>query len=218
MKPGIKSLMTVIIIIAVIAILAFTFYRPSAKLPKQVSIDTTNQPTMGNPKAKIHIVVFEDLKCHNCMRFNVELLPSIKTKYIDTGKAKYTVINVAFIKGSMPAANAARCIYAQNKKLFFSYVKNIYNNQLPESQNWTTIPSLVGFANSIKGVNKKKLSQCIYRSPYTNFINSNLKQGMKLMNGVVATPTIYINGYIVKPLTLQRIDNIIKVVHSNGKQ
>lgn len=212
MKSPIKILIILITVLVLAAIIYFAFFYPYAKLPKPVYINTKNQPTIGNPKAKIHFVIFEDLKCHNCMRYNVELLPAIEKKYIQTGKITYTVINVAFINGSMPAANAARCVYAQNKKLFFPYVKNIYDNQPPESENWATIPNLVNLAKDIPGINKKKLSQCIYKSPYTQFIKNNLKIGSKLMGGVVATPTLYINGYIVKPLTMSRIQQILKSV------
>ena len=212
MKPSIKSLMIIVIIITIAVIGAIFFFHSNPRLPKPISINTKNQPTTGNSNAKIHIIAFEDLKCHNCMRYNVEVYPKVDKKYIKTGKATYTVINVAFIEGSMPAANAARCVYAQNKKLFFPYVKAIYNNQPPEGKNWTTISNLVKFAKNIPGINKQTLSRCIYKSPYTNFINNNLKIGMKAMNGVVATPTLYVNGYIVKPLTISRIDEIVKAI------
>lgn len=206
----IKLLMIVVTIISAIIIVGIFFYRPSFQLPKQININTTDQPILGNPNAKIHIVVFEDLKCYNCMRFNVEVLPEIIEKYINTGKAKYTVINVAFIDGSLPAANAARCLYDQDKSFFFQYIKNIYNNQPPEDQDWATIPTLVDLAGDIPGVDKTKLSLCIYKSPYTSFINSNLKLGFKIMNGTIATPSLYINGYKVTPLTIRKVNQTIK--------
>jgi len=212
-KLNIKSLMIIVIVLVVLGAIAIFFFKPHSRLPKQVQIDTKDQPTMGNPKAKIHIVAFEDLKCHNCMRYNVEIFPKIKKKYIDTGKAKYTVMNVAFIPGSMPAANAARCLYQQNKKFFFPYVKYIYNHQPSESANWATIPNLVSYASHIPGVNKQKLSECIYRSPYTQRINKNLKIGMGIMKGVVSTPSVYINGYAVKPLTMRRFDEVMADVN-----
>lgn len=210
MKKSVKVLMVFTLILAVIIGIAIVSYKASGRLPKAVNIPTENQPTTGNANAKLHFVVFEDLKCHNCMRYNVEMYPTIKKEFIDTGKAKYTVINVAFIQGSLPAANAARCVYMQNKNAFFQYVETIYLNQPPETQNWATLPVLVNFANNIPNINKKKLSQCIYKSPYTDLIQNNFKIAKQVMGGVVATPTIFINGYIVKPLTLRRIRQIAK--------
>lgn len=208
-KPSLRVALMAIIILLLVIIVAFVFLKPADKLPKPVSINTNNQPTIGNPNAKIHIVVFEDLKCRNCARFNTTLLPKIKKKYIDTGIAKYTMINLAFIEGSMPAANTARCLYMQNKQFFFIFIKHIYENQPSETKNWATIPTLMQFSNNIKGVNKKKLEQCVLNNPYTAFINQNLKLARNVMGDRVATPTVYVNGRIVKPLTMHRFETLI---------
>ena len=207
---NIKKIVIIVATITIALIVGMHLRQPNATLPPHITIDTRNQPVLGNPKATINIIVFEDLKCHNCMRYNAEIYPSIEKKYIKTGIANYTIINLAFIDGSIPAANAARCVYAQKKKAFFTYVKKIYANQPPETENWATIPTLVAFANDIPGINNNKLSQCIYNSPYTQKINQNLKIAMKAMHGMVATPTLYINGYVVQPLSMKRINNIIK--------
>ena len=129
-KNTIRSLIIIIFLIAIGGTLTAMMFRKTPHLPNAVTIETSNQPTTGNPHAHAHMVVFEDLKCMNCMRFNTTLLPQIKQKYIDTGKAKYTFINVAFIPGSKPAANAARCVYQQNKKLFFIYLRLLLSKNL----------------------------------------------------------------------------------------
>ena len=109
------------ILLVLLSVVAFLFLpQAQAKPAPAMQIDTTDQPTRGNPNAKVHIVVFEDLKCIACKNFNNTILPQIKKQYIDTGIAKYTVINLAFIPGSMPAANAARCIYTQNPDGFLA--------------------------------------------------------------------------------------------------
>jgi len=116
MKLNIQSLIILVALIVTIIVISIIFYHPSDnKLPKKTFINTNNQPTIGNQQAKIHMVVFEDLKCYNCMRYNAKIYPFIEKNNIKTGKASYTVINLAFIPGSMTAANAARCVYKQNK-------------------------------------------------------------------------------------------------------
>lgn len=192
--------------------LAFYFFKPHEPLPQMVAIDTTDQPTQGNDKASIHIVAFEDLKCENCMRFNTTIYPKIKKDLIDTGKAKYTMINLGFIPGSMPAANAARCIYTQNPKAFFEFVDYIYDHQPPESKDWATIPTLMNMAKHIHGLDKKQLSECLVKSPHTDFINNNMTIAEKTMGSNVATPSLYVNGIAVQPLTYERITDIINAV------
>lgn len=211
----VKIAMASIIGLIVLAAIGFFIVRPhmiKADLPKPVVINTQNQPTLGDPKAKVHIVAFEDLKCVNCSRFNIDLFPYIKKHYIDTRIAKYTLINLAFIPGSMPAANAARCVYTQNNKLFFDYTDAIFHNQPPEDQDWATVPALLNFANGIKGINTNQLAQCIVKSPYDAVIHANLSQAMALMNGRVATPTLYINGILVSPLSESQIQKVIEAV------
>lgn len=215
-NSAIKITMITIIAIIIIAAIVFFFIRPmyiAKELPKPVAINTTGQPTIGNPKAKIHLVAFEDLKCSNCARFNVELMPYIKKELIDKNIATYTLINLAFIEESMPAANAAHCVYQQSAKLFFEYTDYIFQHQPPETENWATIPNLLNFANDIKDINTTQLSQCLVQSPYDQFIHNNLLQAIKIMpNGIVSTPTLYINGIIVKPLTRKQIRRVIEAL------
>lgn len=211
----IKKMMLCIIGFIILIAAAFFYFRPlliRAHLPKPVAIDTANQPTIGNPNAKIHIVVFEDLKCVNCARFNNAVMPDIKKRYIDTGIAKYTMINLAFIPGSQPAANAAHCIYAQNPALFFPFVENIFQHQPPEDQNWATIPALMNFASQIPGVNTDQLAACLVNNTYAPFIQNNLSQAMKIMNNTVETPAIYVNGIRVLPATKAQVEVVMGVV------
>lgn len=207
--------MIAILGVIVIASIGFVYYQKTkikVVIPKAININTANQPTMGKKTAKIHLIAFEDLKCTNCARFNNNLFPYIKKNYIDTGIATYTMINLAFINGSLPAATAARCIYHQNEKLFFPFVKYVYENQPPENEDWANIPKLLDFANNIPGVNTNALSNCLLQSPYEGLIANNMKIAEKAMKGEVATPTIYINGIIVRPLTQERFDTIMNLV------
>lgn len=216
-KRAIRNTMISIVVIAVIGIalallLPKSANKSGAPLPKPIKIDTSNQPTLGNLNAKLHIVAFEDLKCVNCMRYSTQVFPKIKHGYIDSGKAKYTFINLAFIPGSMPAANAARCIYTQNKPAFFNFVDYIFHNQPPETDNWATIPTLMSYALHIKGIDQDKLAQCLVKSPYTGFIQENLAMASKLMPQGAETPSIYINGVKVSPVTWAQFQYVAKHV------
>src|SRR3989338_2447444 len=150
-----KVLMLVVLVIVIIGLLGYFFALPmiiKSQLPAPVAINTNDQPTLGNPAAKINIVAFEDLKWGNCARFSKTLFPMIKKDYIDPGIANYTFINLAFIQGSLPAANAARCIYLQNQAAFFIFVDNIFQNQPPETENWATLPTLLTMAAKVPNI------------------------------------------------------------------
>ena len=212
----IKIAMITLILLMILGMLGVIFLKPllmKKMLPKPVLIDTANQPMQGNPQAKIHFVVFEDLKCMNCARFNREIMPHIQSTYINAGTANYTMINLAFIAGSLPAANAAHCVYAQNNALFFPFVEYIFNNQPPENENWATVPTLLNFASHIPGIDSNQLAQCIVQSPYDQFIQNNLKLAAGIMNGKISTPTLYVNGILVQPTTWDQIQKIVNTVN-----
>lgn len=217
-QSPIKIMMLGIIALIVLAVVALFFIRPmliKKTLPAPIAIDVTDQPTLGSPNAKVHIVAFEDLKCSNCARFNRELMPHIKKEFIDKNIANYTLINLAFIEGSMPAANAARCVYKQNTQnpaLFFDFTDYIFQNQPSESENWATVPTLLSFASHIKGIDANALAQCMIQSPYDQFIQHNLSLAKKAMGAEIATPTLFINGVRVTPLTQSQIDKVIEAV------
>lgn len=214
-RSYIKIAMLSVIGLVITGIIGLFFLKPilmKKVLPKPVIIDTSHQPLLGNPHAKINIVAFEDLKCVNCARFNIKIMPYLQEHYIKTGEANYTMINLAFINGSLPVANAARCLYEQNKAFFYPFVDYVFQHQPPENENWATIPALLDFASHIEGVNTDQLAQCMIQSPYDQFFQNNMTQAMKLMTGNVATPSVYINGIAVTPVTKAQIQTVIEAV------
>jgi len=207
-----KVMQWVIILIALIAIVLILFFmlrKPAQQLPAPVQINTTNQPTLGNANAPIHVVAFEDLKCANCMRFDTRIFPKLKKDYIDTGRAKYTLINLAFIPGSEPAAQAARCVYDQSTPLFFNFVDYVYHHQPPETANWATIPHLMSMASNVKGINTQQLMQCLAANKHQHIAAQNMKVAEKIMPDGVATPSVYVNGVAVIPLTWNQLNYVI---------
>ena len=207
-RAKIYVLSTLILMIILVFVGYFTL-RPD-KIQASTAIPTQNQPTIGNLAAPIHFVVFEDLKCIACKSYNTQLYPQIEAKYIRTGKASYTFMNLAFIEGSMPAANAARCLYDQNKDFFFPFVDYVYQHQPPESENWATISTLLQFAKaSVPAANLEKLSQCLMTSSHAPFIRNNEKLASTVMHGEIATPSLYVNGVKVDSLNLGDIDHLV---------
>jgi protein-disulfide isomerase len=173
-------------------------------------IDTTNQPSLGSPKAKIHVVVFEDLKCRACKTYSNDYFPLLKQKYIDTNKIDYSTILLAFISGSPPAANAAYCMYDQNPDFFYPFIETIYAKQPNENLDWATPANLLDFASNISTVNLETLQSCMQANTYADQLKKNYAQASKLMNKAISTPTIYINGIKVDPLSASHIDQMIE--------
>lgn len=207
----IRNSMLAILILCIIGFSAFLINSRNKQKITVHHINISQLPTTGNTQAPLHIVAFEDLKCSNCMRFNTTLLPKIKKYFIDNNKASYSVATLAFLPGSPSAANAAYCIKAQHPQAFFDFTHNIYANQPPENENWATIPNLMLFASNIKNINHDKLAQCMVNNTYIEAASNNMQLANKTMGANnIATPSVYINGIAVVPLTWENFKVVAK--------
>src|SRR5258708_39808514 len=67
--------------------------------------------SMGNPKAKIEVIEYASLSCPHCAHFNEAVFPTLKAKYIDTGKVRYTLKEMLTEPATVAAAGfmVARC-------------------------------------------------------------------------------------------------------------
>jgi protein-disulfide isomerase len=207
-KLFVATLVVVIAIVIALVVVKSKMHR--APTAPEISLDTSNQPTTGNTKAKIHFVAFEDLKCVNCAIFNTQLYPKIKEKYIDTGAADYTMIPLAFIPGSIAAGNAAYCLYHQNTEDFFNFVDYVYENQPDEMLDWATPQALSDFAKDSTDANIPELQTCIKDQTYYLQLQDNLKYASDVMGEMVATPRLFINGNAVEQLDMASIDELVK--------
>lgn len=202
---------TLIVVIAVvIALVVVKSKMHSAPTTQAIHLNTTNQPTTGNTKAKIHFVAFEDLKCSNCAIFNTQLYPKIKEKYIDTGIADYTMIPLAFIPGSIAAGNAAYCLYHQSTEDFFNFVDYVFEHQPDEMLDWATPQALSDFAKDSTEANIQELQACIKNQTYYLQLQDNLKYASDVMGEMVATPRLFINGNMVEKLDMASIDEFVE--------
>lgn len=202
-------------LVGLIGLSAVLFHQHPAPLSAAIDLDTKGQPTIGYPKASVHLVIFEEPKCPDCKNFTNHIFPKIKKDFIDTNKILYTIIPVSFIPNSMPAAVAWLCVYNQdeeypNDALFFSYVEHTYAKQPSERIDWATEQNLEKFAKETSpAIRLKSLKDCMAREGHRIQIEKNTKYGMHIMKGELGTPTLYINGVQVDDMSYANIRKMI---------
>lgn len=199
-----------------IAIGAFVLLLNQRTPLPQLEINTHGQPTIGNPLAQIHVVVFEEPKCTYCKKFSTEVFPKIKENYIANDKIRYTVIPVSFLPGSMPAAAALLCSYLQessapNDELFFTFLNFMYKNQPEESSDWATTDTLTQMAKAASpAINIAKLKRCLEFDSLRPQVEKNTVMGNQLM-GHLVTPTIFVNGIKANRNTFEEVSKLINL-------
>jgi protein-disulfide isomerase len=92
------------------------------------SATSTDDMTMGDPKAAVKMVEYASASCSHCATFNNTVFPAFKAKYIDTGKVGYTFKEFLTPPVEVAAAGflTARCA---GKDKYFSVVDAIFRAQ-----------------------------------------------------------------------------------------
>lgn len=220
-KPQKKLVFFTLIIMVIIAI-AVPCLDKKKQSPK-VFIETTNQPSIGNREAKVHLVVFEEPKCPFCKEFSLTIFPKIKSEYIDKGKVLYTLVMVSFLPNSMPGAIASYSVYNgpthdSHSHLFFAFVEEMYKNQKDETLDWLKPALLLEIAKKVSPtIDLHLLESDITNETYRSEIEKNTQYGRKLMGGSIVTPSVFVNGIEVQNLTYHEISKLIEEQLKGGK-
>ncbi len=150
-------------------------------------------PMIGDANAKVTIVEFADFQCPFCGRFFTDTLPDLKTKYINTGKAKLYYQDFAFLGDeSNLAANAAKCAADQGQ--FWQYHDYLFSHQNGENQGAFSAVNLKAFAKTL-GLDTSKFGTCVDSNAHAADVTAETNEGKGY--GVNSTPTIFIDGNMI---------------------
>lgn len=147
--------------------------------------DVDDDPYLGNLKAPVVIISFEDFQCPFCKEAYV-IMQSILKQYPDDVVFVYRDFPLTNIHlQSFSAALAANCAAEQGK--FWLYHDMLFANQA--SLTTTTIFSQLA---QQAGLNTTDFATCLDNQTYTAEVQKDLDEG--LLAGVSATPTYFVNG------------------------
>lgn len=169
---------------------------------------TADDMTMGDPKAPVTMIEYASVSCVHCARFNNDVFPAFKAKYIDTGKVHY--VYREFLTSPIDVAAAgvllARC---SGKDNYFKVVDAVFRGQNEMFADGTSAgarPVLLRIAQST-GMTEAQFSACVGDEKALNALNERVERYSKeeKING---TPTFVINGktYSQGEMTLAELD------------
>ena len=89
--------------------------------------------TLGNPQAKVALVLYEDFQCPFCGKFFTESEQPIRDTYVKNGEMQLVYRDFAFLgQESVKASEATRCAADQGK--FWQYHDYLFTHQNGENQ------------------------------------------------------------------------------------
>lgn len=155
--------------------------------PKASSEDMS----LGNPNAKVTVIEYASASCSHCARWNQEVWPSFKAKYVDTGRVNY--VFKEFLTPPIEVASAgfltARCA---GKDKYFDVVDAIFRAQPVMYQTGDYRGELLRIANSA-GLSEEKFTACIRDDEALKALNARVERAVKNDN-ITGTPTFVVNG------------------------
>ncbi|HEY2481510.1 MAG TPA: thioredoxin domain-containing protein [Caulobacteraceae bacterium] len=173
--------------------------------------------TLGNPKAPVTMIEYASVACPHCARFNNEVFPAFKAKYVDTGQVFYVAREALTADPAIAAAGflTARCA---GKDKYFQVVDAIYHSQAPLETGGDPHAMLLQIARSA-GLTDAQFEACI-RDP--NAIKALNDRWDRYVNDdkISGTPTFVINGkvYAKGEMSMADLDAAVAQAKSGATQ
>jgi protein-disulfide isomerase len=149
--------------------------------------------SLGDPKAKITVVEYASAGCPFCARFNNEVFPGFKSKYVDTGKVHYVFREMLVGGGSELALGAAGFLTARcaGKDKYFAVLDQVFHDQDQIYRSGDIKSGLLPIARA-NGLSDKQFDACVNDEAAINALNTRSEKAGQ--DGVNSTPTFFING------------------------
>jgi protein-disulfide isomerase len=175
--------------------------------PVAAPAQPSDDMSLGNPKAKIQVTEYASLSCPHCGHFNETIFPTLKAKYIDTGKVHYTLKEMLTEPMQVAAAGfmMARCA---GPSKYFTVVDQVFRSQ----PRWTSgnIKPILQEIGAANGVDEARFNACLKDQAAFDAVNLRAQRASE-QDGVNSTPTLFINGKKLEtvPQTPEELDAAI---------
>jgi protein-disulfide isomerase len=177
--------------------------------------DTSQDMSMGSPTAPVTVIEYASPTCPHCARFEAEVFPAFKAKYVDTGKVRY-VLREAPIHPDLDAAAflLARCAAPAG---YFNVIEGVMKGQdeyfsdfLTQSRNAdqevaNAYRSVLRRVGAAAGLDDQHISACLTNTTSIKALDDRVSREMAQYQ-VDSTPTFVINGVKLNPPQDHEVD------------
>jgi protein-disulfide isomerase len=171
---------------------------------------------LGKDDAPVTIVEYADLSCPHCAAFHANVLPLLKERYIDTGKARLLFREFPLNTHSLIAFMSVRCVAPHDAP---PLIANLFAHQ----DDWTgarSMPELTARLRALgeqAGIAGQAFDGCLPTgpAPSTDREKQLVKDIVAVRDradkafGVDATPTFFVNGVKLPGPTIEDFDKAI---------
>ncbi|HYP25663.1 MAG TPA: thioredoxin domain-containing protein [Blastocatellia bacterium] len=171
---------------------------PQPELPSY-TIGTEGQPSKGAENAEVTVVEFTDFQCPMCAKTH-PVLDELVKEY--NGKVRLVVRDYPLPQheNAFKAAEAAEAAREQGK--YWEFVSLMFENQKELG-----VVKLKEYATRL-GLDRKKFDESLDGGKFAEQVQKDMLEGQKI--GVNSTPSVYVNGVMVKDRTKEGIKSAIE--------
>lgn len=145
--------------------------------------------SLGDPNAPVTVIDYASLTCSHCADFEINTLPKLKEKYIETGKVHYILRDFPFD----PIATAAFMLsHCAGEERYFGFIGVLFRQQANWAFTQTPMEDLKAIARQ-GGISEERFDQCMKDKRIFDHVREVALRGAQTF-GVRSTPTFFING------------------------
>lgn len=163
---------------------------------------------LGNADAPVTLVEYASVACGGCAYWHANVLPELKTKYIETGKVKYVFRP---FPASTPeiATTGHKLAYCAPREKFFKNIDLQFEAQQrlgKALQSGNGRQAYVSLAKA-SGLSEEEFMACLSDPEIDARYKRDTQLGVDM--GVTATPTIFVNGEKTASTSLEGIEALV---------
>lgn len=179
-----------IVILVALGVFLYLQLRPKPSLSVQDG-GYEGQPTLGDARAPVKLVLFENFLCERCKLFETDTFGPLKRDYVDTGKVEVYYVNLAWgDETAVTAGRAGECAFRQNAAAFWPYKSALFAAQ--GADGWATLDKVLEVAGGIEGLEPTSLRTCITEGQTQPEVTRDLTLADYV--GVNGTPSVIIGN------------------------
>jgi protein-disulfide isomerase len=167
---------------------------------------TADDRILGKADAPVTIIEYASLTCPHCAAFEKDILPKIKSEWIDSGKAKLVFRDFPLDGSALKAALVARCAPPER---FYGFIGILFAQQGSWGIAQDPVPGITRIAK-LGGMSEDQVQACLKDDALQNKILAGRLAAEQQLQ-VESTPTFFING---KKVVGAREEDIIAAIKS----
>jgi protein-disulfide isomerase len=144
---------------------------------------------MGSMSAPVTFIEYASMTCSHCAEFHQKAIPQLIKEYVETGKVKYVLRDMAWDNMALGMAKLARCAPANQ---YYPLVKDLFDNQMAIVTSRNPKGEIERVASGY-GMDAAKVEACVKDQPLHGLVLAMKDSAMKGL-GVQGTPTSFVNG------------------------